>query len=534
MIKIDSVKISAKNVFDVKSYICDKYKIKECDIKTFKIIKKSLDARDKQDILYIYTCSLSLNENKEKSLVNKYKNISFYDEIKYEIPKANNSNSKVIIVGFGPAGIFASYLLAIRGFKPIVIERGSSIDDRTKEVNDFWNNNKLLNSESNVQFGEGGAGTFSDGKLNTGVKDKEGRIEYILETFVKYGAKENILYDSKPHVGTDILAKVIKEMREEILRLGGQILFNTRFDSIECNKDRISSVNCTNLKNKETINIPCDNLILALGHSSRDANRYLKNLLKMEQKPFAMGFRVIHKQDLINISQYGKNYLDIYESLPECSYKLTYQTKENRGVYSFCMCPGGYVVNASSNEGKTCVNGMSYNDRASGYANSAIIVQIKPEDLDSDDVLAGMEFQEQVEEKAYKAGNGKIPVCRLNDLDENLVEYKGSSIETKDALKGEYINANLNNIFPDYINASFLEGMKYFDNKIRNFATSNPLIAGVEARTSSPVKIIRDDNFQANIKGIFPCGEGAGYAGGIISAAIDGMKVAEYIIKEQK
>lgn len=533
MIKIDSLKITAKEIIDVKQFVLNKYKINPEDLKGFIILKKSLDARDKNDIVYIYSIALSLSDNIEKKLIKNNKNISCYEFLEYKLPEKKNGNKpRVIVVGFGPAGLFAAYLLALQGYNPTVIERGSSIEERTREVEDYWNGKVSLNPESNVQFGEGGAGTFSDGKLNTGVKDKEGRIDYILKTFVKYGAKDNIIYDSKPHVGTDVLAKVVKSMREQIISLGGRIYFNTRFDKVNLSGNSVKSIECYSYLNDTVITMECDKLILALGHSSRDTNRYLSGLLNMEQKPFAMGFRVIHKQDLINTSQYGKDYNIKYKNLPECSYKLTYQTKDNRGVYSFCMCPGGYVVNASSEGNRICVNGMSYNDRASGYANSAIIVQISPKDLSSDDVLAGMYLQEQVENKAYIKGNGSIPVSRLKDMDKDLCKFKTLEFDPAEAIKGQFTYSDLKDIFPSDVTEAFMEGMKYFENKIHGFATSNPYLSGVEARTSSPVKIIRDDTYQANISGIYPCGEGAGYAGGIISAAIDGMKIAEQIIKE--
>ena len=522
MIKIDSIKLSIKENKSIENYLLDNYSLKDC---SFKILKKSIDAREHDNILYIYSICLDLDSKTEEKLVKKYKNISFYEEKEYSIPKASDKNKKVVIVGMGPAGLFASLILLEAGFKPIIIERGKDVDERYKDVLTYWNEGKL-NPSSNVQFGEGGAGTFSDGKLNTGIKDKEGRKDFVLNTFVKCGANEDILYDSKPHIGSDVLRIVIKNMRLDLISKGAEIRFSTTFVGFESD-DSIKNVKVINENGLEET-IKCDNLILAIGHSSRDTFRYLKNRLNMEPKPFAVGFRVIHEQSIVDESLYGKGFLDLYEDLPPSSYKLTYTDKSGRGVYSFCMCPGGYVVNASSERGRTVVNGMSDNKRDSGYANSAVIVQVSPKDF-GEKIESGIEFQEAIEEKVFEKCNGKIPVSSFIGFEKGDND-KSESINPDKAIKGLWEYSDLRDIYPDYINQSFIEGIKDFDKKIKGFASSNPLLCASETRSSSPVRILRDESFEANIKGIYPCGEGAGYAGGIVSAAIDGMKTAEAVI----
>ncbi|MBO4346937.1 MAG: NAD(P)/FAD-dependent oxidoreductase [Lachnospiraceae bacterium] len=533
MIKIESVKISAKKKTDLKEVLIRKYGIRG-EIKEFHILKKSLDARKKSDINFIYSIGLKLDDKEEKYLLKKYNNISELKEKTYKVPLSNsNDRSETVVVGMGPAGLFCAYVLSKAGFNVTIIDRGRKVEDRIEDVENFWENG-ILNTESNVQFGEGGAGTFSDGKLNTGIKDKEGRIDFILKTFVRFGAHEDILYDSKPHIGTDVLRIVIRNIRTYLEERGVKFLFSTKFVSFESKNGRVESVKVEDLDKGTEYSINCDNLVLAIGHSARDTFEYLNGRLNMTPKAFAMGFRVIHKQAFIDAAQYGENYPDLYEELEPSPYKLTYNSNE-RGVYSFCMCPGGYVVNASSESGRLCVNGMSDNKRDSGFANSAIIVQIKEDDLKKDDVFYGMNLQREVEENAYKTGNGLIPICTFKEFleafDHDTDFTFDEEFDCRDAFKGKFVKADLKNIFPDHIARSFIEGMLDFDKKIIGFAKSNPVIAAVEARSSSPVKILRNDTLQSNIKGIYPCGEGAGYAGGIISAAVDGIKCAEKIIE---
>ncbi len=526
MIRIDSIKISAKKNTDIKEFVVAKY-LSHKEPTYFKIIKKSVDSRKKDDILYIYSVALITDSKLESVLERRNINISFYKEIKYTYPSCDDKSKKVCVVGLGPAGLFCAYILALSGLKPIVIERGKEVDERTKDVEMLFDNG-TLNINSNVLFGEGGAGTFSDGKLNTQIKDKEGRIDFVLETFYKFGAKEDIVYDAKPHIGTDILRNVVKNMRLEIEKLGGVFYFNTQFVSLETDNNKLTALKLLNVLNNESTTVECDYACLALGHSARDTFYYLKNVLNMSKKPFAVGFRVIHSQEFINKAQYGDNYANIYENLPQSPYKVTFTDPETeRGVYSFCMCPGGYVVNASSEEEKMCINGMSYSNRNSGYANSAILVQVNPDDFDGD-VLSGVEFQRDFESKAYNLCNGKIPVSDYSKF--SGFECNESNIKPESAIKGLFEYADLTDIYPNYINKAFISGMEHFDKTIKGFARENPLIAGVETRSSCPLRIERDTNFESNIKGVFPCGEGAGYAGGIVSAAVDGIKTAEKII----
>ncbi len=542
MILIDSIKIKAdiKSDDDAILITTKKYNVKNA--RDIKIVKKSIDARKKDNIQYIY--SIALNCDNEDILIKKNKNISKYEPLKYNIPSKVSKNHKVCIIGMGPAGLFCAYILAKSGVKVELIERGEDVDKRYEKMNKLFVNN-ILDTSSNVQFGEGGAGTFSDGKLNTAVKDKEGRKDYVLDTFVRFGAYENILYDSKPHIGSDVLRTVIKNMRNELINLGVNIHFSTKFDSFTVIDKKVNSIECVDSYDAtKRFTIDCDSLVLATGHSSRDTFEYLKDILPMEQKAFAIGYRVIHHQEFIDKAQYGNDYKEKYPSLPVSPYKLTYQTKEEgRGVYSFCMCPGGYVVNASSEEGRICVNGMSNQKRDSGYANSAIIVQFKESDYKTDDILEGMYLQRDIEEKTYKAGDGVIPVCNLSEYiksynsntssDNSCIDFSNTNeVNPNDAILGNWKYADLIGIYPKNIEDAFIEGMNHFDRVVDGFASSNPLIVGSELRSSSPVRILRDKSLETSVKGIYPCGEGAGYAGGIVSAAMDGMKVAEAIINK--
>lgn len=513
MLRIKNIKINVKDDNQekaIKDYILSKYKL---EIIEFKINKKSIDARHKPDVFYVYEIDVDIND--KKSL--KYDNIEEIIDEEYKLPNLSKTLQKrPIIIGFGPAGIFCSYILAKLGLKPIIFERGKEIDERIKDVEEFWNNNKL-NINSNIQFGEGGAGTFSDGKLNTMIKEKL-RQKYVFKTFIECGAPEEILYINKPHIGTDELRTVIKNLRNKIIELGGEIHYNSTLTNINIENNAVKSIVINNNDEYET-----NDLVLAIGHSARDTFKMLNDYLTMTPKPFAVGIRVQHKQELISKNQYG----DSYKYLEPADYKLTYQTKDGRGVYSFCMCPGGFVVNSSSEENRLCINGMSNHGRNEENANSAIVVTISPSDYGSN-IFDGMKFQENLENKAYIEGKGLIPISLYKDYKNNHISTNFGKI--KPIFKGSYNFANINNIFPDYINSSLKEAMEDFNKKIKGFSDDDVIIAAVEARTSSPIRIIRDDNFESNIKGIYPCGEGAGYAGGITSAAIDGIKVAEKII----
>lgn len=519
MIRIRQIKLPIKHTEDdLKIKICKKLNIKKENIKKIIINKKSIDAR--KEINFIY--EVDIETNKESQILNKkIKDILKTPNEKYvfNITGEKTLKEKPIIIGAGPAGLFCAYFLAKKGYKPIIIERGEEIDKRVKTVEKFWNKN-ILNPNSNVQFGEGGAGTFSDGKLNTTSKDI--RIKEILKIFVKNGAPKEILYIKNPHIGTDILRNVIKNIRNEIIEYGGKFIFNKTLKDITINENKV-----TQIKINDEI-IDAENLILALGHSSRDTFKMLiKNNLKITSKPFAIGVRVQHKQKLIDINQYGKE----YKNLPKANYKLTYKSSEGRGVYSFCMCPGGFVVNSSSENEKLVINGMSNYKRDEENANSAIIVTVSEKDF-GNNPLDGVKFQEELEKITYKEGQGNIPVQLYKDFKENKISKNFGKI--KPVMKGNYQFSNLNNIFPKYILNSLIEGIEYFDKKIKGFSDDDTILAAIESRTSSPIKIVRDENLESNIKGIYPCGEGAGYAGGIMTSAIDGIKVAESIAKKYK
>ena len=498
-----------------------KLKTNKENIEEYKIVKKSIDARDKQNIVFCYEVDIKAKNEDEILRKNKSKDIFEASNTQYEfkIKGKQKMKNRPVIVGSGPAGLFCGYMLASYGYKPIIIERGEQIEKRVKTVETFWKEGNL-NKESNVQFGEGGAGTFSDGKLNTLVKDKMGRNKKVLEMFVEAGAPNEILYLNKPHIGTDLLRNVIINLRNKIIDMGGDIRYNSCLTNIEIQDSHIKSIEINNNEKIET-----EVLILAIGHSARDTFRMLnKNKIKMEPKPFAVGVRVQHPQKKINYSQYGK----FKDMLPPATYKLTYHSSNGRGVYSFCMCPGGYVVNASSEDRRLAINGMSNHSRDSKNANSAIVVTVIPNDFKGN-LFGGLEFQEKLEEKTYEIGKGKIPIQTLKDFMENKKTEKIGSVELE--MKGDYSLANLNEILPDYIAESLKEAFINFDKKIKGFANGDTILAAIETRTSSPVRIVRDELGQSNIKGIYPAGEGAGYAGGIMSAAMDGLKVAESIAK---
>ena len=488
-------------------------------IEKLTIHKKSLDARNKSEIFYIYEVDIKV-PNEEK-LLKKYASSDIYktpiEEYSFLKEKANIESP--IIVGSGPAGLFAAYILAEHGYKPIIIEQGEKVEERLKSIEHFFKTGKL-NPNSNVQFGEGGAGTFSDGKLNTLVKDKEFRGKKVFEIFVENGAPAEIMYLKNPHIGTDLLRKVIINMRNKMLSLGVTIHYNTKLTNLIIKDNTLEAIEVNNSKI-----IPCKNLLLAIGHSARDTFYMLnENNVSMTSKAFAIGLRIEHPQDMINISQYGEKYAKM---LPPASYKLTYQTKDNRGVYSFCMCPGGYVVNASSEEGHLAINGMSNHARDSKNANSALVVTITKDDF-GNNPLSGIEFQRELEKKAYNLENGKIPTQLLKDFYANKKSTFLGNVEV--ITKGSYALSNLNDILPPYVSSSIKEAIPNFATKIKGYDREDAILLGIESRTSSPVRIIRDASGMSNIKGLYPVGEGAGYAGGITTAAMDGLKIAEHLI----
>lgn len=508
--------------------------IPAAEIDTLNIVKQSIDARKKPDIFYSYVVDVTVRQTggkKEEKLVHRLKNrdVSVQSQTEYRLPKPGTGEliHPPVIIGTGPAGLFCGLMLARQGYCPILLERGEDVDARTERVARFWEDGEL-HADSNVQFGEGGAGTFSDGKLNTLVKDSFGRNRAVLELLVEFGADPSILYVNKPHIGTDVLSCIVKAVRREIERLGGQVRFLSKVTDLVVESGVLKAVIAGGERIDTQVAVP------AIGHSARDTfETLLQRGIPMEAKAFAVGLRVQHPQTLINMSQYG---MEECKELGPASYKVTRQTSGGRGVYSFCMCPGGYVVNASSEPGRTAVNGMSYHDRGGDNANSALIVTVTPEDFPhvpgDRQALAGIEFQRRLEEAAFRLGGGKIPVQLYGDFKENRVSVDFGQI--KPAFCGQYAFANLREMLPGTICAALLEGMEGFGHMIKGFDRPDAIFAGIESRTSSPVRIPRDEHLESAVKGIFPCGEGAGYAGGITSAAMDGIRTAEEIIRRYR
>ena len=522
MIRVRQIKVDVrKDSYDeLVSSLVRKLNINNSDIIDVNIVKRSIDARHKDNVYFIYEVNVSLrNESKIKLGGDILKSVN--DKYSFEPSGYDYLNNRPIIVGSGPCGLFCAYELALYGYNPLVLERGEDMDSRVKTVLDFWNNNNFK-TNSNVQFGEGGAGTFSDGKLSTQIKDKNNRIKEVLDVFISNGAPIEIGYDFMPHIGTDKLRDVVKNMRNKIISLGGEFRYNSCLTDINVSDNKAVSV----VVNGSEV-IPCDVLVLAIGHSARDTFRMLHSKgIDMCNKPFAVGLRVMHPQDMISYNQYG----EFYKYLRPASYKLTYNSN-GRGVYSFCMCPGGYVVNASSEEERLVVNGMSNHEKESGIANSAIVVTVNESDY-GDDLFDGVRFQEKLEECAYRIGNGFIPVQKYGDYVNNVKSNNFGKILPM--IKGKYTFSNLNLLFDSSINSSIRDAFNYFNTKIKGFNDDDTILAGVESRTSSPIKIIRNDNYESNVFGIYPAGEGAGYAGGIVSAAVDGIKVFESIASKYK
>ena len=529
MIRISQLKISidkidtsdfAREQAVVRNAVRKQLKLAPEELLDCYIIRRSLDARKKEDIHYSYVVE-ALVANEGKILKNKrFKGIE--PAVKKE-PVAFNFGEglllhRPVVAGFGPAGMLCALELSRAGYRPIVIERGECMEKRVEKVEHFWQSGEL-DANCNVQFGEGGAGTFSDGKLNTMVKDKFGRGQHVLKTFAEFGAPQEICYMNKPHIGTDRLRQVVKGIREEILRLGGEIRFSTQLTDIRVEKGSLAAIELNH-----EVWLDCQVLVLAIGHSARDTfSMLLKRQLPMEAKSFAIGVRIEHEQELISKAQYG----EAYQRLPAADYKLTHQAANGRGVYSFCMCPGGFVVNASSESEHLVVNGMSNHDRSERNANSAMIVTVTPEDYGGEGPLAGVEFQRKWERQAFLAGKGKVPVQTFRDFENNVPSVTLGRVIPN--LKGDYELSNVRECLPDYVAETIIEGIHAFDKKIQGFGDGEAVVSGVETRTSSPVRILRKEELQSEIRGIYPCGEGAGYAGGIMSAAMDGLKVFEAI-----
>lgn len=497
-------------------------KIPNSKVLQCKIVRRSVDARKKPDVRIVYTVDVAVSGNEKRILKQcGTKKADFAPITYYKPPQAiNKPAQRPVVVGFGPAGMFAALVLAKAGLNPLVLERGEDAQTRHEKVQRFFTTG-TLDTTSNVQFGEGGAGTFSDGKLNTGINNP--RIAWVLEQFVRFGAGEDILFDAKPHVGTDVLLDVVQNLRKELIRLGGEVRFDTQVTGICSENGKLTGV-----ETADGERIACSQAVFAIGHSARDTFRMLhRSGIAMEAKPFAMGVRIEHSQKTVNTAQYGAE----NPVLPPADYKLV-QHLEHATVYTFCMCPGGYVVAAASEEGRVVTNGMSCADRDGENANAALLVTIHPSDLLEEGPLAGMRWQEQIEEAAFTAGGGNY--CAPAQLVEDFLQGipstgPGSVLPT---YRPGVTWCDLHSVLPEKITTALQEAIPKLEHQLHGFAAPDAVLTAPETRSSSPVKILRGENRQSQLCGFYPCGEGAGYAGGIMSAAIDGIMTAEAILRE--
>ena len=520
MIRLNNIKIR-ENLSDIEVFkkAITKNKIKQEDVKEWYIYKKSIDARNKEDIYYNYSINIKLKNEKKEKKFGKIK-----EEQWQNIEVTRNSKYRPVIIGMGPAGLFAGLLLVENGIKPIIIERGKCIEERIKDVENFVQNREFATT-SNIQFGEGGAGTFSDGKLNTG-NSANIYSKKVLEEFVRFGAPQEILYTAKPHIGTDNLRKIVKNIREYIISKGGNVLFNTKVTDFEIENKTVKAVICENNR------IETDAVILAIGHSARDTFKRLYEIgVEIQPKNFALGTRIEHLQKDIDKAQYGEK---TALKLPAADYKLVYHAKNGRTCYTFCMCPGGQVMASNSEENTIVTNGMSNFARDGENANSALLVNITVEDYYKNSPLDGMYFQEKLEQKAFELGgcNYNAPAQRVEDfLNEKKTEMFG---RIKPTYMPGVTGSNLNDILPRLVSETMKEAIIELDKKLHGFADKDAVLTGVETRSSSPVQIVRDRVTlnSTNVIGLYPCGEGAGYAGGIMTAAIDGLKCASKVLNE--
>lgn len=519
MLRLENIKIYEDLTEDkVLKEACKKYKIDFKDVIKYSIYKKSIDARDKEKIFYNYTIDVEYVGKKNIKNIKKVNEENF----NIEINKKRKAETRPVIIGAGPAGLFCGLILVQNGIKPIIIEQGKKVEERKKDVDNFLKTG-VLNTSSNVQFGEGGAGTFSDGKLTTNSKNPLCRK--VLKEFVEFGAPAQIMYINKPHIGTDNLINVISNMRNYIIHNGGEFLFEEKVIDFEIKNNKIKAI-LTNRNNK----IETDTVVLAIGHSARDTIEKLYSKgINMEKKSFSVGVRIEHKQEMINNSQYGNK---TKLKLPPAEYKLAYHGKD-RSCYTFCMCPGGVVLGSSSDNGEIVTNGMSKFARDGENANSAVLVDITPDDFKGESPLEGIYFQADLERKAFELGGGNFfaPIQRVEDFLSNRKSTKIGTINP--TYKPGVTLSNLQELFPEYIIETLKEGILDFDKKIKGFANRDAIMTAIESRSSSPVRILRNENLESNIQGLYPCGEGVGYAGGIMTAAVDGIKCAIMILENE-
>lgn len=530
MLRISEIKLGLDSDFsDIENAAAKALKIDKNRILKTEIYKRSIDSR-KDSVHFVYTADVTVDGDEDKILAKlNTSRVIKCEKYSYKLPQTNRKSTlPPIIAGFGPAGMFAGLILARSGHNPIIVERGRDVDSRTNDVNNFWTN-RILDEKSNIQYGEGGAGTFSDGKLTTGIKDS--RCRFVFEEFVKHGAPEDILVNAKPHIGTDKLKTTVKAIREEIISLGGKVLFETQLTDIIVANGFIHGITVTDKYGRVT-DIETDALILSIGHSARDTIEMLHNKgINMMQKPFSIGARIEHPQEMINSVQFGE--FKNHPKLPAADYKLACHPPHGRGAYTFCMCPGGTVVCASSEKGGVVTNGMSEFARDKENANSAILVGVNPEDFPGEDVLAGFRLQREIEQKAFSLGGGDYtaPATLVGDF------LKGQKSTKTGAVKPSFPTgvtmSDISVVLPQKVVNTMRDALVQMDKKLKGFAMDEAVLTAPETRSSSPVRILRDEFYQTNIRGLYPCGEGAGYAGGIVSAAVDGVKCAERVLSDE-